>query len=175
MKRVAIVLAVAVSVILVSARMGVAGHIHNNDMTGSKMMVQKPCMPPAVFIGVVYGDRENNDGMDAASAICYSKQRGEFEIPNPDFGARAKVRARCNHATEYVWGIAYKDREGSDDADGVTVICRNKKSGAQRTVSVADLSGGRSYITITGKNAIGIACNDRKDSDSIDGCTLLTK
>lgn len=165
--------ALGMSVLLTSTTL--AGAMFNNDMSGSKMAVEKVCSPPAVFIGVEYGDLQNDDAMDAASAICYSDQRGEFTIPNSDFGDRARIQVKCDRRTEYVWGIAYKDREGKDEADGVAVICRNKQTGDQRMVESQDLAGGRAHVTITGQNAIGISCNDRQGSDATDGCTLVTK
>ncbi|MBT3181840.1 MAG: hypothetical protein HN337_04940 [Deltaproteobacteria bacterium] len=176
MRKLVIALSIAASVTILLPQIASAGTaMFNKDMQGSKMALDKQCMPPAVMVGVVYSDRGGTDAMDAASAICYSKQRGEFEIPNSDFGDRAKVRAKCNRDTEYVWGIAYKDRVDSDEADGVTVICRNKKSGSQRIVNVPDLAGGRAWMQFTGANAIGISCNDRQDSDSVDGCTVIVK
>ena len=176
MKKLIIVLSIAVGMTMLFPQIASAGTaMFNKDMQGSKMAIEKACMPPAKFIGVVYADEGGKDSMDAASAICYSKQRGEFTIPNSDFGDRARVYARCNHPTEYVWGIAYKDRVGKDEADGVTVICRNKNTNSQRIVSVPDLAGGRAWMQFTGANAIGISCNDRQGSDSVDGCTLIVK
>lgn len=148
----------------------------NNDMSGSKMAVEMVCEGEGViFIGVAYNDLKGSDAMDGATVICWSPDRGEFMVPNPDMGDREKVIAKCDRETEYVYGIAYKDREKDDAADGVTVICRKKQGEDERIVEVKDLAGGRDYVRITGKDAIGIAYNDRKNSDEVDGVTLIVK
>lgn len=148
----------------------------NNDMAGSKMSVELVCEAGGtVFIGVAYNDLKDSDAMDGVTVICWSQERGDFTLPNNDMGDRDLVTAKCDRETEYVYGIAYKDREKDDAADGVTVICRKKQGDDERIVEVKDLAGGRSYVRITGKNAIGIAYNDRKDSDEVDGVTLVVK
>ncbi len=148
----------------------------NNDMAGSKMPVEQVCTGENVqFIGVVYADLKNSDAADAVSVVCWSADRGEFVLPNNDFGDRDKVYLKCDRATEFVYGIAYKDREGSDATDGVTLICRKKEGGDERLVENNDLVGGRSFVRIAEKDAIGIQYNDRKDSDEVDGVTLVVK
>ncbi len=148
----------------------------NNDMAGSKMAVELVCEGQnVVFIGVAYNDLKDSDAVDGVTAICWSPERGEFTLPCPDMGDRAVVTAKCDRETEYVWGVAYKDREKSDASDGVTVICRKKKGDDERIAEVQDLAGGRQYVRITGKNAIGISYNDRKDSDEVDAVTLVVK
>ena len=176
MKKLVIALSIAIGMTMLLPQIATAGEtMFNKDMQGSKLAIVKTCMPPATFVGVVYADEGGKDSMDAASAICYSKQQGEFTIPNSDFGDRARVYAKCNYPSEKVWGIAYKDRVGGDEADGVTVICRNKKTGAQRIVNVPDLAGGRAWTQFTGDKLIGIACSDRAGADAIDGCSAVRK
>lgn len=148
----------------------------NNDMFGSKMAVEMVCEgEEVIFVGVAYNDLKGSDAMDGVTAVCWSPDRGEFMIPNNDMGDRDKVVSKCDRQTEYVFGIAYKDREKDDAADGVTVICRKKEGEDERIVEVKDLAGGRDYSRISGKNAIGIAYNDRMDSDEVDGVTLVVK
>lgn len=146
----------------------------NNDMSGSKMAVEMVCEGQGVeFIGVAYNDLKKSDAMDGVTVVCWSADRGEFTLPNSDLSDRDLVVSKCDRETEYVFGVAYKDREKDDAADGVTVICRKKKGEDERIVEVKDLAGGRQFARITGKGAIGIAYNDRKDSDEVDGVTLV--
>lgn len=177
MKRFALsVLVSFAAVVLVSGPALARKALPNNDMAGSKMAVELVCEGQnVIFIGVAYNDLKKSDAMDGATVICWSPDRGEFMLPNNDMGDREKVIAKCDRETEYVYGVAYKDREKDDAADGVTVICRKKQGGDERIVEVKDLAGGRDYTRVTGENAIGIAYNDRKDSDETDGVTLVVK
>jgi hypothetical protein len=175
MKKYAIISIVAVAVVILAAGSLLAKTAKpNHDMAGSKQMVFKTCEGRGVkFIGVAYNDLKHRDAMDAVSVICKSKKKGEYMVPNHDFTDRAIKKIKCNY-DEYVWGIAYKDREGKDAADGVTVICKDR-TGATRVAYNDDLLGGRKYVQITGKNAIGIAYNDRINNDEVDGVTLVVK
>ena len=114
------VMVLAVAVLLaVSVSAGTAKP--NNDMSGSKQLVSKTCDGKGVqWIGVVYNDLQNGDAIDAVSVICKGNS-GEFEVPSDDFNDRARVRVKCN-PYEQVVGVAYKDRDGKDEADGLTVI-----------------------------------------------------
>lgn len=170
-----LVLAVALAVTL-SAGLAAAGTAKpNNDLSGSKQLVYKTCEGSGVkWIGVVYNDLKGSDSMDAASVICKSKSQGEYQVPNSDFGDRALVSFKCGPYENGI-GIAYKDREGKDAADGVTIICKDKFTGAERIVYNSDIQGGRQYVEIKDNNAIGIAYADRMGNDETDGLTLVTK
>jgi hypothetical protein len=146
----------------------------NQDMNGSKQLVYKVCEGKgAKWVGIVYSDEMNKDSMDAVSVICKNAS-GEYEVPNNDFGDRERVRIKCA-PYEVIYGIAYKDREGKDEADGITLICKDTKNGETRIAFNADLQGGRDYVQITGDGAIGVAYNDRINDDAVDGVTLVTK
>lgn len=170
----------------------------NPDMDGSKKPVEMICDDSTIFIGVIYNDLDGSDAADAVGVICWSKQKGEVILTPSDMGPRKRVTAKCDPETEVVSGIAYKDRakyynlpkglhvkgreipqvgyrRDLDEMDGVTVICRNTRTKRERLIELDDLAGGREYVKITGSNAVGIQYNDLKDSDAVDGVTLVVK
>jgi len=174
MKKIAGVAVVLAVVALLAGSAMAKTAMENPDMAGSKEKVFMTCEGKGLrWIGISYDDKKRGDAMDAVSVLCKGPQ-GEFEVPNPDFSGRERVRLKC-YKSERIWGIAYKDREGKDEADGVTLICRDRKTGEERLVYNKDLQGGREYVRITGKNAIGIAYNDRIKGDAVDGVTLVVK
>jgi len=151
---------------------------HNNDLAGSKQLVYKTCTGRGVkWVGIAYNDIKHSDAMDAVTVICKSSKRGEYIVPNSDFGERALKKIKCNY-DEKVVGIAYKDREGKDSADGASVICMDRTK-STRIAYNEDLLGGRMYVTIQAgprEKPIGLAYADRAyGNDDVDGLTLVVK
>src|SRR3990167_2519901 len=113
----------------------------------SGVQAANPC---GVVKGVAYTDLGGQDYVDAVSAIC-SNSAGENVVVNSDF-TKKPGKLACKSSETFI-GIYSKDsfenNKLQDELDGVTAICKNKKTGDIRKVSNGDIDGGREGAEMT--------------------------
>ena len=146
------------------------------------------CPAGTKVAGMVYFDLRS-DAVDAVSAACVytsGSRKGEVTIPKdkdwPSKGLREIQEHKCDLATEKIYGVRYKDRDATlsrDAMDGLSVGCKNKRTGRIRWTYNPDTLGGRAWETILvgNKKVIGVAykdggCGGHK-SDCADAATFI--
>lgn len=163
----------------------------NKDMDDNgRAFTTHYCPAGSQVAGMAYFDLRN-DAADAVSAICeYTKgsRKGEIYIPKdkdwPTSGLREIQEHKCDLATERIYGVRYKDRDATlsrDAMDGLSVGCKNKRTGRIRWTANYDTVGGRAWETILVGNekVIGVAYKDGGcggiKSDCADAATFIVR
>jgi len=148
------------------------------------------CPAGTKVAGMAYFDLKN-DAVDAVTAICEytsGSRKGEVYMPRdkdwPKSGLREVQEHKCDLRTEKIWAVRYKDRDATlsrDAMDGLSVGCKNKRTGKIRWTYNHDTQGGRAWETIRvgNKTVIGVAykdggCGGHK-SDCADAATFIVK
>jgi len=183
------VAALVVALGLVIATNAQARRLSNQDMDDNgRAFTDHYCPAGTQVAGIAYFDLRN-DAVDAASAICEytsGSRKGETYIPKdkdwPSSGLREIQEHKCDLRSEKIYGVRYKDRDATlsrDAMDGLSVGCKNKKTGRIRWTYNPDTQGGRAWETILvrGKRVTGVSykdggCGGHK-SDCADGVTFI--
>jgi hypothetical protein len=185
---VAVLLVAFCLMLAVNAQAGMATNKDLND--NGRGFTTHYCPEGTRVAGMAYFDLKN-DSADAVSAICeYTKgpRKGDVYIPKdgdwPSTGLREIQRHKCDLSRERIYGVRYKDRDATlsrDAMDGLSVGCKDKRTGRIRWTANYDTIGGREWETlIVGKGkVIGVAYKDGgcggEKSDCVDGATFITK
>lgn len=186
MRKSIIAVAALIVGIAFAANVYAASRVPNPDMyNNSREYVDSVC-PEGKLIGFSYIDFKN-DSVDSVAAYCERSNGSTFIAKPADWPAisRAERSQRCNKHEKLV-GVRYKDRgvRGShkDAIDGLSIACKNKRTGEVRWTYNPDTIGGRNWTEIwvpKGKRLKGISYKDggcgKVSSDCVDAITLYVR
>lgn len=155
----------------------------NNDCANNDRAWRVSCCPSGYRVqGVAYTDIQDQDHVDAVSAVCRSIAYGNDTTPS-DFSRTPKTFV-CDKK-EVMSGVYQKDVVTSggskrDSLDGISPICETPKTGEKRTIENPDIIGGRegsSHEISLPKRVVGLAYRDldKGDSDRADCVAIIVK
>ncbi len=147
------------------------------------------CCPDGSLVqGVAYTDIQDQDHVDAVSAVCHNSANGNVTMPQ-DFSRTPKTFV-CSDK-EILAGIVSKDVHTDaggkrDTLDGVSAICLSPGSKSLSTVMNVDITEnerqGREQKVSAPQRIVGIAYKERDNggkktgsSDRADCVTIITK
>ncbi len=96
---------------------------HEDFLNSDEFTLKITCPANEEFIGLYYKDLPHGDAMAGATVICKGSN-GTHQIYNKDLGNSKHGVEIIKEGKERIIGVAFKDLEHNDKADGVTIITK---------------------------------------------------
>ncbi len=96
---------------------------HRDFENTNQAVLKLTCPSNEEFIGIYYEDMKRGDAMDGVTAVCKGAS-GRHQVYNKDLENSKQGVEVTKDGKERISGIAYKDLEHSDKADGATIVTK---------------------------------------------------